>query len=85
MLHVPILAVTNVGIGLAIFSRGLSRFQDLTILYVYLGYIGFFLIMIGILFVIFTVIAYTSSDESELLGGGSLRWWEERGGVYYRY
>ena len=57
--------MTNVGLGLSIFSERLSRFQDLTILYVYLGYVGFFLAMILLLFLIYTIIAYTSSDESE--------------------
>lgn len=58
-------AVTNVGIGLAIFSQRLSRFQDLTILYVYLGYLGFFLAIVLGLFMLYTIIAYTSGDEGE--------------------
>lgn len=59
-------AVINVGIGLSLFSQGLSRFRDLTILYVYLGYVGMFVVMIVVLFIVYTVIAYSSSDESEL-------------------
>ena len=66
-------SVTNVGIGLAIFSQRLSRFQDLTIMYVYLGYAGFFLAMVFILFLVYTVIAYTSNEESKKEGGGGVR------------
>ena len=37
--------VANVGLGLAMFSKDYSRFGDLTLLWVFLGYVGAKLIM----------------------------------------
>ncbi len=56
-------AVANVGIGIAIFSRSFSVFSDLTIFWIYLAWIVFFVAVIAALFLIFTVLSCTSQDE----------------------
>lgn len=58
-------AVTNIALGLVIFSRGISFFQDLTIFWVYIGFLIFFLVLIGVLFLVFTLLSVFSQDEGE--------------------
>lgn len=58
--------VTNVGIGIAIFSQELSIFVgSLTIFYVYLAWLIFFLAVIAALFMLFTILSCTSQDEGK--------------------
>ena len=59
--------VTNVGIGIAIFSQEFSVFEfgSLTIFYVYLAWLIFFLAVIAVLFLLFTILSCTSQDEGK--------------------
>ncbi|KAL5488528.1 hypothetical protein EMCRGX_G017478 [Ephydatia muelleri] len=56
-LGVELLALINVGIGLAIFGNKLSLATVAPPLAVYLAYVAFLVILIGALFIIYTVIA----------------------------
>ena len=57
-------AVTNIALGLARFGPS-SFFGDLTVMYVYIGYLVFFLVLTGILFLFFTVLALYCEDGGE--------------------
>ena len=55
------IAVTNIALGLARFGPS-SFYGDFTIMYIYIGYLVFFLVLTGILFFFFTVLALYSED-----------------------
>ena len=61
-------AVTNIALGLVRFGPS-SFFVDsnpLTIFWVYIGFLIFFLVLIGVLFLVFTLLSLFSQDEGEL-------------------
>ena len=68
--------MANVGIGLALFGETFSRFQDLTILMVYFGYLGVSLAIVTVLFFLFTIMACSSKEK-----GGGRRGMKEEVGV----
>ena len=51
--------MVNIGLGLTIFSQGRSRFEDLTILWVYLPYALFLIVLTGILLLVFSILTCT--------------------------
>ena len=58
--------MVNVGIGLALFSQGFSIFAtSFTLAYIYIAWAVFFIAMILVLFMIYTVLALTSTEEGE--------------------
>ncbi|KAL5488524.1 hypothetical protein EMCRGX_G017474 [Ephydatia muelleri] len=61
-LGVELLALVNVGIGLAIFGNKLSLATVAPPLAVYLAYVAFLVILIGALFIIYTVIAIKTNS-----------------------
>ena len=60
--------VTNIALGLVQFGPS-SFFADsnrLTIFWVYIGFLIFFLVVIGVLFLVFTLLSIFSQDDGEL-------------------
>lgn len=62
----------NVGIGLTLFGEFFSIFMNgsgnpLTLLYVYVGWVVFFVALIIVLFILFTGISCISTEEGKSL------------------
>jgi hypothetical protein len=59
--------VTNIALGLERFgpSSFFGESNPLTIFWVYIGFLIFFLVVIGVLFLVFTLLSLFSQDEGE--------------------
>ncbi len=57
-------SVTNVGMGLSLFGSALSK-TGMAVLWIYIGYIGFFLALTFFLFLLFTILGYVSTGEGK--------------------
>ena len=56
--------VTNIGLGLSIFSP-MTRFEDLTIFWVYLAFVIFFMVMVGVLLIVFSVLTFRADEDGQ--------------------
>ena len=56
--------VTNVGLGLARFSVAYSRFGDLTIFWLFVAFIVFYLVLVGVLLIAFVFIPSFTGKKS---------------------
>ena len=63
--HTHTHAVTNIGLGLSIYSSRDSRFGNLTIFWVYLGFVVFFIVMVGVLLVVFSILSFSSDKAGQ--------------------
>lgn len=57
----------NVGYGLAIYSQDFSRFRDLTILWVYVGWCMFWLVIFIVMIALFLIIACKSDSPGKIM------------------
>ena len=62
--HTHTHTVTNIGLGLSIFSP-MTRFGNLTIFWVYLAFVIFFVVMVGVLLIVFSILTCQAEEESQ--------------------
>jgi len=65
-LSVQSLALTNVGLGLSRFSTAYSRFGNLTIFWLFVAFLVFYLLLVGVLLIVFVFIpCFTASKTGQ--------------------
>ena len=62
--HTHTHTVTNIGLGLSIFSP-MTRFADLTIFWVYLAFVIFFVVMVGVLLIMFSILTLRAEKDGQ--------------------